>query len=49
MKKWTKSESQMETEKDEASKSLDELASIVGEKSRHALLQAKTAFSNLWK
>ena len=38
-------ETQMEAEEDEASKSLDELASIVGEKSRHALLQAKTAFS----
>jgi hypothetical protein len=38
-------ETQMETEENEASKSLDELASIVGEKSRHALLQAKTAFS----
>jgi hypothetical protein len=38
-------ETQMKTEENEASKSLDELASIVGEKSRHALLQAKTAFS----
>ena len=38
-------ETQMDTEENEASKSLDELASIVGEKSRHALLQAKTAFS----
>jgi len=38
-------ETQMEAEEDEASKSLDELASIVGEKSRHTLLQAKTAFS----
>ena len=38
-------EMQMKTEENEASKSLDELASIVGEKSRHALLQAKTAFS----
>ena len=37
-------ETQMDTEENEASKSLDELASIVGEKSRHALLQAKTAF-----
>ena len=38
-------ETQMKTEENEASKSLDDLASIVGEKSRHALLQAKTAFS----
>lgn len=38
-------EKQMETEENEASKSLDELASIVDEKSRQALLQAKTALS----
>jgi hypothetical protein len=38
-------ETQIKTEENEASKSLDELASIVGEKSRHVLLQAKTAFS----
>jgi len=38
-------ETQMKTEENEASKSLDELASIVGEKNRHVLLQAKTAFS----
>jgi hypothetical protein len=38
-------EAQMKTEENEASKSLDELAGIVGEKSRHDLLQAKTAFS----
>ena len=38
-------ETQMKAEENEALKSLDELAGIVGEKSRHALLQAKTAFS----
>ncbi len=38
-------ETQMKTEENEASKSLDELAGIVDEKSRHVLLQAKTAFS----
>ena len=38
-------ETQMKTEENEASKSLDELANIVGGKSRHVLLQAKTAFS----
>jgi hypothetical protein len=38
-------ETQMKTEENKASKSLDELASIVGEKNRQVLLQAKTAFS----
>ena len=38
-------EMQMKTEENEASKSLNELASIVGEKSRHVLMRAKTAFS----
>jgi hypothetical protein len=37
-------EMQMKAEEKEASKSLDELAGIVGEKSRQALLQAKTGF-----
>lgn len=38
-------EMQMKAEENEASKSLDELTGIVGEKSRQALLQAKTAFT----
>ena len=38
-------ETQIKIEENKASKSLNELASIVGEKSRHVLLQAKTAFS----
>ena len=38
-------ETQIKTEENEASKSLDELANIVGEKSQHVLSQAKTAFS----
>ena len=43
--KMDKIETQMQTEENVASKSLDELANIVGEKNRHALLPAKTAFS----
>jgi Four helix bundle sensory module for signal transduction len=38
-------EMQMKAEENEASKSLDELTGIVGEKSRQALLQAKTDFT----
>ncbi len=38
-------ETQMKVDENEASKSLDGLAGIVGEKSRHALLQAEAAFS----
>ncbi len=38
-------EMQMKAEENETSKSLDELTRIVGEKSRQALLQAKTAFT----
>jgi hypothetical protein len=38
-------EMQMKAEENEASKSLDELIGIVGGKSRQALLQAKTAFT----
>ena len=38
-------EMQMKAEGNEASKSLDELTGIVGEKSRQALSQAKTAFT----
>jgi hypothetical protein len=38
-------ETQMKVYENEASKSLDGLAGIVGEKSRDALVQAKTAFS----
>ena len=38
-------EMQMKAEENEASKSLDELTGIVGEKSRQALLQAKTGFT----
>ena len=38
-------EMQMKAEETEASKSLDELTGIVGEKSRQTLLQAKTAFT----
>ena len=38
-------EMQMKAEENEASKSLDELTGIVGEKSRQALSQAKTAFT----
>lgn len=38
-------EMQMKAEENEASNSLDELTGIVGEKSRKALLQAKTAFT----
>ena len=38
-------ETQMTMEENEASRSLDELSGIVGEESRDALLQAKTAFS----
>ena len=38
-------EMQMKAEQNEASNSLDELTGIVGEKSRQALLQAKTAFT----
>jgi hypothetical protein len=39
-------ETQMKAEENEASKSLDELAGIVAETNRDALLQAKTAFSD---
>jgi hypothetical protein len=38
-------EKQMKAEENEASKSLNELTGIVGEKNRQALLQAKTAFT----
>jgi hypothetical protein len=43
-KKMDQIETEMKLEKDEASKSLDELSGIVGEVSRDALLQAKEVF-----
>jgi Four helix bundle sensory module for signal transduction len=42
-------EMQMKADENKASKSLDELTGIVGEKSRQALLQAKTAFTEFMK